>query len=79
MKDIAQLKNVKLDRDKLAALVRTTEKGYLKQLLQIRESQAANIRRGEKGPSTDGLLRLMLLYGLKAEDISIVEDPVVAA
>lgn len=79
MKDIAQLKNVKLDRDKLAALVRTTEKGYLKQLLQIRESQAANIRRGEKGPSTDGLLRLMLLYGLKAEDISVVEEPIAAA
>lgn len=69
MKDITQLQNIVLDRGKLGALVKQTEKDYLKQLLSIGDSQVSNLRRGDRKPSADGLLRLMMLYGLKAEDI----------
>jgi hypothetical protein len=78
MKDITQLQNVVLDKGKLATLVKTTEKDYLKQLLQIGDSQISNLRRGEKGPSADNLLRLMMLYGVKAEDIVTVSEATIA-
>lgn len=73
MKDISQLQNVVLDQDKLGALVRQTERDYLKQLLSVGDSQVANLRRGERKPSADGLLRLMMLYGVKPEDIATVK------
>jgi len=71
--DINNLQNTVLDREKLAGWAKQTSKDYLKQLLTIKDSQLANLQNGKKGPSTNGLLRLMLLYGLEAKDIVTLE------
>ena len=71
MKDISKLQNVELDRDKLGSLLQTTPNKELKRLLQVGDSQVSFLRRGERGPSADGLLKLMMLYGLKPQDLAV--------
>lgn len=70
MTNINILQHVVVDKGKVADLVKDLSKDEMKQLLGIQNSQIANIRRGEKGPSTNGLLRLMILRGVTAEDIA---------
>lgn len=72
--DINNLQNTVLDQEKLASLTKQTSKDYLKQLLTIKDSQVANLQSGKRGPSTNGLLRLMLLYGLEARDIVTIPE-----
>ena len=69
MKDISTLQTAKLDQDKLGGLVSNTNEDYLKQLLGVGSSQIRSIRKGQRRPSADRLLRLMMLYDLKPADI----------
>jgi hypothetical protein len=70
MTNINILQNVVVDKTKIADLVKDLSRDEMKQLLGVKNSQAANIRRGEKAPSTNGLLRLMILRGVSAEDLA---------
>lgn len=72
--DINNLQNAVLDQEKLAERLRTTSKDYLKQLLAIKDGQVAHLQKAARKPSANGLLRLMLLYGLEAKDIVKVEQ-----
>lgn len=72
--DISNLQNTVLDQAKLSELVKTTNNDYIKQLLDIKDAQLAYLKNGKRGPSTNGLLRLMLLYGLEAKDIVTVNQ-----
>jgi transcriptional regulator with XRE-family HTH domain len=73
MVDITELQNVVLDKGKLADRVRMTDRHYIGQVLGVGDSQVEKLRRSERSPSVDGLLRLMLFYGLKPEDLVKVE------
>lgn len=73
MKNISILRNVVVDRQKLATLCKGIDHEELAELLDVKTSQVANLRRGERRPSANGLLRLMMMYGIKPEDIAGVE------
>jgi hypothetical protein len=73
MKDLNKLQNVRLDKGKLAGLIRETDRGTIKEVLQVKDSQLAYLRSGDRGPSVDGLLRLMMMYGLKPSDLVTLE------
>lgn len=72
MNSINLLQNVVVDKTKIAELVKSTNSKDLKQLLGIKDSQASNIRRGERKPSADGLLRLLMAYNIKPEELATV-------
>jgi hypothetical protein len=72
-KDISKLPNVVLDRKKLAELINQTSPEYVGQLLAVKTSQVYNLRRGVRTPTVDGLLRLMMLYNLKPEEITTIK------
>ncbi len=68
--NIDKLLKVQLDKGKVADLVKGHDGEEMKRILNVKNSQLCNIRRGEKAPSIDGVLRLMVLHGLKAEDLT---------
>lgn len=70
MNNINILRNMVVDRDKVADLVRNSDVDDLAKLLGVKRSQAYYVRRGERPPTIDGLLRLMMLHGLKPDDIA---------
>lgn len=67
------LQNVIVDRAKLADLVKGADVDELSQLLGVKRSQAYYVRRGERPPTIDGLLRLMMFHKLQPEDIAALE------
>lgn len=74
MSNINILQNVVVNRARIAELVKESKGSEIKQLLGIKDSQLSNLRRGDRNPSTDGLLRLMMMYDLTAEDLATVEN-----
>lgn len=73
MSNISILQNVVVDKEKIAQLIKDTKSSDLKQLLDIKDSQVANLRKGERRPSANGLLRLMMMYGISPDDLATVE------
>lgn len=67
------LQNVVVDRAKLADLLRGVDINDLSRLLGVKNSQAYYVRRGERPPNVDGLLRLMMLHKLQPEDLAALE------
>ena len=74
MNNINILQNVVVNRDRIAELVKESSGSEIKQLLGIKDSQLSNLRRGDRSPSTDGLLRLMMMYNLTPEDLATVSS-----
>lgn len=70
MKDINTLQNVIIDHEKLRNLRGSVHRNVIGEQIGVGGSQIANIEQGIRKPSGDKLLRLMLLYGVKAEDIA---------
>lgn len=74
MKDnITELNNIVLDPKKLKPLRGTVSREHIGRQIGVGGSQIANYENGERKPSADKLLRLMMLYGVKPDDISTVE------
>lgn len=71
MKDINTLQNIQLDTKKLGEVLQNTKTADLKRLLNVGDSQIGFLRKGDRGPSASGLLRLMMLYGLKPKDLAV--------
>lgn len=59
-----------MDKEKVAELVKQSTSNEIKQLIGIRDGQVSNLRHGVRGPSANGLLRLMMYYGVKPKDIA---------
>ncbi len=76
MTNINILQNVVVDKSKIAALIKETKSDDLKELLNIKDSQLANLRKGNRRPSANGLLRLMIMYDIAPGDIATVESAV---
>ena len=68
-KDIKKLQKVKLDRPKLQAAIASMPSDDIKELLSVKDSQMFNLRRGERQPTVDGLLKLMKYHGLGLDDV----------
>lgn len=73
MSNINILQNVVVDKQKIAELIKDADNREIKQLLGIKDSQLHNLKRGERGPSSDGLLRLMMRYQVSADDLATVK------
>jgi len=73
MKNIEKLQNVVVDREKVAALIKNSTANEVKQLIGVQDSQISNLRHGTRGPSANGLLRLMMYYGLQPKDLAKIE------
>lgn len=73
MNNINVLQNVVVDTDKISALVKKTTPSDLKQLLDIKDSQVSNLRKGSRRPSANGLLRLMMLHNVNPSDLATIE------
>ena len=73
MSNINILQNVVVDKHKIADLVRDMPKDDLKRLLGIKDSQVANLRNGDRRPSANGLLRLLMMHNIDPADLAGVE------
>ncbi len=62
-----------MDKEKVANLIKDTKNSDLKQLLDVKDSQVAHLRKGERRPSANGLLRLMIMYGVSPDEIATVD------
>jgi transcriptional regulator with XRE-family HTH domain len=71
MKDINNLQNVELDPAKLKGLRGSVDKAAVGSQIGVGSTQIANYENGYRKPSADKLLRLMLLYNVKPEDITL--------
>ncbi|MEP7077073.1 MAG: helix-turn-helix transcriptional regulator [Acidobacteriota bacterium] len=71
MKDIKQLQTVTIDHGKLKQLRGSVNRAAIGEQIGVSANQIANIENGLKNPSAKGLLRLMMLYGVRAEDIAV--------
>ena len=67
--NITNLRKVTLDKSRLAEKVQSMSNDEIKDLLAVKDSQMFNIRRGEKSPSVDGLLRLMIYHDISPNDL----------
>lgn len=74
MKDITQLQKITLDRGKLKALRGSVSRAAVGQQIGVGSSQVANYENGERKPSADKLLRLMMLYNVRADELSTVQE-----
>lgn len=74
MKDITQLQKVTLDKVKLKSLRGSVSRAAVGQQIGVGSSQVANYENGERKPSADKLLRLMMLYNVKPDEIATVEE-----
>lgn len=72
MNNVNILQNVVIDRCKIATIIKDTKSSDLKKLLNIKNSQVTNLRRGDRGLSANGLLRLMIMYDIKPDDLAII-------
>lgn len=75
MNDISNLHNLVLNGKKIRELRENAalERADVGKRIGVGSSQIANIEQGIRKPSANGLLRLMLLYGVKPEDLTMVE------
>jgi transcriptional regulator with XRE-family HTH domain len=67
------LSKIRIDHSKLKALRGHVNRKIVAEVLGVGTSQVSNIENGIREPTGSGLLRLMLLYGIKAEDIAVVK------
>ena len=58
-----------LDPDKLKACRGSIPRATIGSLIGVGSSQVANYENDYRKPSADSLLRLMILYGVKAQDL----------
>lgn len=70
MKDIPNLKNIVVDTSKFKDLRGDASRAEIGQKIGVTGNQIANIEAGYRKPSANGLLRLMVLYGLKPQDVA---------
>jgi hypothetical protein len=67
------LQNIVVDRNKLHDLVKDSDVNELSRLLGVKNGQAYYVRRGERPPTIDGLLRLMMLHNLQPGDLAALQ------
>jgi hypothetical protein len=70
--NINLLQNIIIDKDKVRELVKDRPVEEIERLFGYNKSQAYNVKNGLRLPSRDGILRLMMLHGLSAEDLATV-------
>jgi len=69
MNDIDTLQDLVLDKDKLTETIQRMDNEEIKQFFGVKDSQMFYLRRGEKWPTVEGVLRLMNKYKLKPQDM----------
>lgn len=74
MNNINDLQNVIIDHEKLRDLRGSVHRDIIGEKIGVGASQIANIEQGIRKPSANGLLRLMMLYGIKPEDIATIKN-----
>jgi transcriptional regulator with XRE-family HTH domain len=74
MKDILKLRNIELDPRKLRPLRGNVSRAAIGESIGVGSSQVANYENGAKKPSADKLLRLMMLYNVRPEDLAVEVD-----
>lgn len=71
--NINVLQNIVVDRGKVKSLIGQKSVNELEELFNVKQSQAYYLKRGERMPTIDGLLRLMMLHKLQPEDLAALE------
>lgn len=72
MKDIEDLEKIVVDHTKWLALRGGISRESVGKILGVSANQIANYEMGRKTPPGDRLLRLMMLYNVRPEDIATV-------
>lgn len=73
MSTINILRNVVVDKDKIASLIKESKDSDLRELLDIKDSQIRHLRTGKRRPSANGLLRLLMMFEVPPSDLATVE------
>ena len=73
MFDTNKLKEIGINHAKLKELRGTVNQSEIGGKIGVSDRQISNIEAGIRNPSAEGLLRLMLLYGIKPEDIALIK------
>jgi hypothetical protein len=71
--NINVLQNIVVDRGKVKSLVGSKSISELEELFNVKQSQAYYLKRGDRMPTIDGLLRLMMLHNLTPGDLAALE------
>lgn len=71
MQDIDNLTNIVVDTTKFKDLRGGLSRAEIGRKIGVTGNQIANIEAGYRKPSADGLLRLMVLYRLKPQDLAV--------